>query len=175
MRVRSQAKSTADDARDDPPDRLFQSQPSPKDKAASDLRKGSGNIDGDRRRHAAKVSNLGSYFRQMRLCPFLDFRAGLAFTVNKVEQTANLVDAKSQFTAAQDKAKAPDVGLIIQAVSLGTARRLRHQAYVFVVADGLDVAAGSLGEFAPLQPLHGNVFSHGANYPIESVVSTGVI
>ena len=93
----------------------------------------------------------------MRICQTLHLAAGLGPAIDQCEQIANLVEREPQLARAHDEAQTRDMSVIVDAIIFAGARRLGHDADVLVVADGLEVAAGQLGEISAPEDLHRSV------------------
>lgn len=78
----------------------------------------------------------------------LHLAAGLGPTIDQREQIADFVQREPELARSHDEAQAPNMALVIGTIVLRRSRRLRHDADVLVIANGLEVASGQLGEIS---------------------------
>ena len=120
---------------------------------------------------ALEIGDFGADIGKMRICQTLHLAAGLGPTIDQGEQIANFVEREPKLTRAHDEAQTRDVAVIVDAIIFAGAWRIGHHADVLVIANGLEVAAGKLGQFSAPQHLHRSVMNF-HTYPLESVPAT---
>lgn len=103
---------------------------------------------------AFEIRDLGADRGEMRFRKHLHLAAGLGPAIDQCEQIANLVEREPELARAHDEAQACDMPVIVDAIIFAGARRLGHDADVLVIANGLEVASGQLGQIAAPEGLH---------------------
>jgi hypothetical protein len=101
------------------------------------------------RLHRFEVGDLCSYSVEMAGCqvPHLDTRAVSAF-VGERQQRADFIQGEAKVPCPPDEGEGPAFHVSVLTAPAGGARRMRHHADAFVVADRLDIYPGAPGEFA---------------------------
>ena len=77
--------------------------------------------------------------------------AGHGAGLGEAEQRAHLIEGEAEVTTTQDETQALFMRGAIEAVAIGGARRRGQQTGFLIIADGFEMAAGALGEFAACQ------------------------
>jgi hypothetical protein len=92
----------------------------------------------------------------------LNLCAGVSVPVHEIEERSDLVKRETEFPPPADEAQAPGMGFAVQAMSALGPSGVGHQPDPLVVADRLDVAAGSLRQCADAKPGRSGRHPHGA-------------
>jgi hypothetical protein len=100
----------------------------------------------------SEIRNLRPDVLQMVNGDPLHLGTGIAASVHKLQQRADLVEREAELASPADEAEAPGLSLGVEPMASSAARRERHQPDPLVVPDRLDVAAGSLRQ-GPDPPL----------------------
>ena len=77
--------------------------------------------------------------------------AGHGAGLGEAEQRAHLIEGEAEVTTTQDETQALFMRGAIEAVAIGGARRRGQKTGFLIIADGFEMAAGALGEFAACQ------------------------
>jgi hypothetical protein len=97
---------------------------------------------------ALEVGDLGFHVVQLAGRQPLHVMATCRARFGKREKRAHGLQRESQIASAADEAQVLEVILAVMTVTAHRARGCRQQANALVIADGLDVAAGALGQRA---------------------------
>src|SRR5215472_19183523 len=101
----------------------------------------------------SQIGDLAADLAHMIARQLFDLSAGVVAAVDEAEQFADLLDREAEIAAAPDKVEASDETLPVETVPAAAAGRRRQQAHSLVIADRLDVAAGTDGECPARQRL----------------------
>jgi hypothetical protein len=98
--------------------------------------------------HCSQVGNLSPHLGEVGCRKVAHVGAsGSAVNLGQLEQGPHFIEREAQFARATDENEPPHIGIAIAAITSGAIRH-GQQANALVVADRLDVPAGSTGEFA---------------------------
>ena len=100
-----------------------------------------------------KVGELLPDLGEMLSRQGVDLGAGQMRVFRQMQKAADFVEAEPQSAATGDEANAGDVALSVRPVPRRRSLRLREQADLLVVADGLEVAARGCRQFSDLHGL----------------------
>lgn len=98
---------------------------------------------------ALQVRDLGSNVSQMIFRDDLNLGAGPGLLIDQPEQPANLFERKTEISGPHDEFQPSDMGVIVAAIAFRAARRVRHDADLFVIADGFKIAARCSCQITP--------------------------
>ena len=99
--------------------------------------------------YALQIGNLGLNIAQMILGDNLNFGACPGLVIDQPKQPANFLKREAKIAGSHDEFQPFDMSIVIASIAFHAARRVWHNADLFVVADGFQVTACDPRELPP--------------------------